>query len=110
MGENLALNVERNGFSVAVYNRDPAKTEAFLGGRAAGKRFTGAKSLEDLARDVYRPRRILLMVKAGKPVDDVVAGLRPYLADGDVVIDGGNSHYPDTDRRAADLDPTGPKF
>ena len=110
MGENLAMNVERNGFSVAVYNRDWDKTESFLGGRAAGKRFVGAKTLEELAAQVERPRRILLMVKAGQPVDDVAAGLRPHLAPGDVIIDGGNSHYPDTDRRIAELDPTGIKF
>ena len=110
MGENLALNVERNGFSVAVFNRESSKTESFLRGRGAGKRFEGASTLAELAEKVERPRRILLMVKAGSPVDDVTAGLRPHLAQGDVVIDGGNSHYPDTDRRVADLDPTGIKF
>ena len=110
MGENLALNVERNGFSVAVYNRNFEKTESFLNGRAAGKRFTAARTLQELVEQVERPRRILLMVKAGKPVDDVVAELRPHLAADDVVIDGGNSHYPDTDRRITELDPTGARF
>jgi 6-phosphogluconate dehydrogenase len=110
MGENLALNVERNGFSVAVYNRAWDKTESFLAERASGKRFAGAKTLAELAQQVERPRRILLMVKAGNPVDDVAAALRPHLAPGDVVIDGGNSHYPDTDRRIAELAPTGIRF
>jgi 6-phosphogluconate dehydrogenase len=110
MGENLALNVERNGFSVAVYNRNGEKTDEFLEGRAAGKKFVGAKTLAELAKNVSRPRRILLMVKAGGPVDAVVAEIKPFLEPGDVVIDGGNSHYPDTDRRIAALEPTGIRF
>ena len=110
MGENLALNVERNGFPVAVYNRSWDKTEAFLNGRAKGKKFVGARAIPELVRALERPRRVLLMVKAGEPVDAVLAELRPHLEGGDIVIDGGNSHFPDTDRRLAALAPTGLRF
>jgi 6-phosphogluconate dehydrogenase len=110
MGENLALNIERNGFPVAVYNRTYDKTDAFIHGRASGKQFVGPKSVPEFVDALERPRRILLMVKAGKAVDAVVDELKPHLEPGDIVIDGGNSYYPDTDRRVATLDPTGIKF
>ena len=110
MGENLALNVERNGFSVAVYNRTASRTEEFMAQRAEGKNVKATFSLEEFVQSLERPRRILLMVKAGKPVDAVLDQLKPLLEDGDMVIDGGNSLYEDTDRRVADLEGLGLRF
>ena len=110
MGENLALNIERNGFPIAVYNRSFDKTQAFVKGRAQGKKVVGARSIPEFVGALEKPRRILVMVKAGAPVDGVVEELRPHLAEGDIIIDGGNSFYPDTDRRVTALDPTGIKF
>lgn len=110
MGENLALNVERNGFSVAVYNRTASRTEEFMAQRAEGKNVKATFSLEEFVQSLERPRRILLMVKAGKPVDAVLDQLKPLLEDGDMVIDGGNSLYEDTDRRVADLEGRGLRF
>ncbi|MFN8545775.1 MAG: NADP-dependent phosphogluconate dehydrogenase [Candidatus Binatia bacterium] len=110
MGENLALNIERNGFSLAVHNRGWERTATFLAGRGAGRRIVGTRTLAELAQALERPRRIILMVKAGDAVDQVVRELRSHLEPGDVVVDGGNSHYPDTDRRIADFAPTGVVF
>ncbi|GAB4239824.1 MAG: NADP-dependent phosphogluconate dehydrogenase [Candidatus Methylacidiphilales bacterium] len=110
MGENIALNIERNGFPIAVYNRTYAVTEKFLASRAAGKNVVGAKTLPEFVAALERPRRILIMVKAGAPVDAVMDELKPLLEPGDIVIDGGNSHYPDTERRAKAWEPTGLKF
>jgi 6-phosphogluconate dehydrogenase len=110
MGENLALNVERNGFPVAVYNRSYDKTAAFVEGRARGTNVVGAETLSAFVAALERPRRILLMVKAGSPVDAVIEDLKPLLRPGDVVIDGGNSHFSDTDRRLAALEPGGITF
>jgi 6-phosphogluconate dehydrogenase len=104
MGENLALNVERNGFPVAVYNRSREKTDEFMTTRAAGKKFVATYTLEDFVASLERPRRILIMVKAGAPVDAVIDQLKPLLDEGDVLIDGGNSLFTDTQRRAADLE------
>ncbi len=108
MGENLALNVESKGFSVAVYNRTSATTKAFMEKRAPGKNVKATYSMEEFVGALERPRRILLMVKAGGPVDAVIEQLKPLLEPGDMIIDGGNSLYEDTDRRveyleAADL-------
>jgi 6-phosphogluconate dehydrogenase len=91
MGENLVLNAERNGFSSVVYNRTYAKTEEFLAGRGAGKNIQGATDLQDFVNKLERPRRILMMVKAGGPVDAVIQQISPYLEEGDLLIDGGNS-------------------
>ena len=99
MGQNLALNVESKGFSVAVFNRTTARTKEFMEQRAQGKNFVGAETLEDFARALSRPRKIMLMVKAGQPVDDFIDLLLPHLEQGDLIIDGGNSHFPDTIRR-----------
>ncbi|MDH4179457.1 MAG: NADP-dependent phosphogluconate dehydrogenase, partial [Armatimonadota bacterium] len=99
MGQNLALNVESKGFSVAVYNRTTARTQEFMAGPAKGKNFVGAESLEDFVAALSRPRKIMLMVKAGQPVDDFIEQLLPHLDKGDLIIDGGNSHFPDTIRR-----------
>lgn len=110
MGENIAMNIERNGFSVAVFNRSYEKTEAFLQGRGQGKRFVGAKTLAEFVQALERPRRILIMVKAGEPVDAMIQQLKPLLEPGDILIDGGNSLYLDTERRVQTLLPTGIKF
>ena len=104
MGENLVLNAERNGFSSVVYNRTYAKTEEFLAGRGAGKRIIGATSLEDFIAKLERPRRILMMIKAGDPIDAMIQQLSPLLEEGDLLIDGGNSLYTDTERRVAELE------
>jgi len=103
MGQNLALNLQDHGFEVAVYNRTTARTDQFLAGPAAGSGIRGLRSLEELAAALKPPRILLLMVQAGKAVDDLIEQLTPLLAAGDILIDGGNSHYRDTDRRGADL-------
>jgi len=110
MGENLVLNMESRGFTVAVYNRTVEKVDAFVGGRGKGKRIVGARSIAELVASLKRPRRVMLMVKAGKPVDDFIAQLLPHLSPGDVVIDGGNSHFPDTIRRTKELEAKGLLF
>src|SRR5262245_56984929 len=104
MGRNIALNIERNGFPIAVYNRTHSKTEHFIDVLARGKRALGAKNLQEFTALIDRPRKILLMVKAGAPVDAVIEELKPYLLSGDVIIDGGNSLFTDTERRADTLD------
>ena len=103
MGENLVLNIERNGYSVAVYNRTAEKTHDFLANQAVGKNITGTFSAEELVSQLKTPRKIMIMVKAGGPVDAVIEQLRPYLDFGDLIIDGGNSFYPDTERRSKAL-------
>jgi 6-phosphogluconate dehydrogenase len=109
MGQNLALNVEEHGFPVAVWNHDPAKTNAFIQ-HQAGKRFVGAATLEELMKQLERPRRILLMIKAGAPVDESLKNLAPLLDRGDVIVDGGNSFFKDTQRREADYRARGLHF
>ncbi len=104
MGENLALNVERNGFPIAVYNRSREKTDAFMAERAQGKNVIATYTMEEFVQSLERPRRILIMVKAGAPVDGVIEQLKPLLDEGDVLIDGGNSLFHDTERRAKDLE------
>src|SRR6476646_8675444 len=110
MGRNIALNVERNGYPIAVYNRTYAKTEHFLNELARGKNAKGGQTIQEFVQILERPRRILIMVKAGAPVDAVIAELRPHLQDGDIVIDGGNSLFTDTERRVKELAGTGIKF
>ncbi len=99
MGENLALNMESKGFKVSVFNRTVEKVDRFIEGRGAGKNFYGAHSLAELVDSLASPRKVFLMVKAGKPVDDLIEQLIPLLDKGDVIIDGGNTHFPDTERR-----------
>jgi 6-phosphogluconate dehydrogenase len=105
MGENIALNVERNGFPIAVYNRSREKTDAFMAHRAPGRNVRAAFSLEQFVASLERPRKILVMVQAGKPVDAVIQQLKPLLQEGDIIIDGGNSWFEDTDRRTQELEP-----
>ena len=99
MGENLALNMESKGFTVAVYNRTLDRVQAFVAGRARDKNIIPAYSLEELVTSLKSPRKVMLMVKAGHPVDDVLGRLLPLLEPGDIIIDGGNSHFADTRRR-----------
>ena len=99
MGHNLALNMERNGFPVAGFNRDPKRTKAFLEGPAKGKSIIGTYSPDELISVLEKPRRILLMVPAGEAVDDTITHLKPHLDSGDILIDGGNSYFLDTERR-----------
>lgn len=100
MGENLALNLERHGYTVAVYDIRPGVVERFLRGRGKGRQFVGASSLPDLVKKLSRPRKLMMMIRAGSPVDQVTEALLPLLEPGDVLIDGGNSHFEDTARRA----------
>ncbi len=99
MGENLVLNMESKGFSVSVYNRTVEKVDNFINGRGKGKKIFGARSIQELVSSLKRPRKVMLMVKAGKAVDDFIEQLLPYLEPGDIIIDGGNTHFPDTNRR-----------
>lgn len=103
MGQNLALNMESKGYSVAVYNRTARRTEEFVEGRAAGKNILACYSLKDLVGSLKKPGKIMLMVKAGDPVDATIEELIPILSEGDLIIDGGNSFYRDTERREAYL-------
>lgn len=99
MGENLVLNMESKGYTVAVYNRTVEKVDAFLNGRGKGKKFVGAHSIKDLVESLERPRKVMMLVKAGQPVDDFIEQLIPHLEKGDIIIDGGNSLFTDTNRR-----------
>src|SRR5687768_8285717 len=110
MGRNVAQNIERNGFPVAVFNRTYQKTLDFLGGPARGNNFKGAQDLKEFASLLARPRRILMLVKAGFATDATIDAIKPYLDIGDVLIDGGNALFHDTERRAAALEPAGIKF
>ena len=107
MGENLVMNMESKGFTVAVFNRTTSKVDDFIAGRAAGKNIIGCHSLEELAENLEKPRKVFLMVKAGEAVDGMIEKLLPILEDGDVIIDGGNSHFPDTIRRTAYVESKG---
>jgi len=100
MGENLILNMESKGFTVACFNRTVSKVDKFIEGRAKGKNIIGCHSIEELADNLEKPRKIMLMVKAGEAVDAFIDKVLPHLEDGDIIIDGGNSHFPDTMRRA----------
>ena len=99
MGENLVMNMESKGFTVAVYNRTVEKVTKFVEGRAKGRNIIGCTSIAELCDQLEKPRRVMMMVKAGKPVDDLIEQVLPYLEPGDIIIDGGNAHYPDTIRR-----------
>ena len=110
MGENLILNMERNGFSVAVYNRTVSKVDDFINDRAKGKNIKGCHSIEELVASLKKPAKIMLMVKAGKAVDDFIEILLPHLTPGDIIIDGGNSHFPDSIRRTQYLESKGFQF
>ncbi|MDR3168067.1 MAG: decarboxylating NADP(+)-dependent phosphogluconate dehydrogenase [Treponema sp.] len=107
MGENLVLNMESKGFTVAVFNRTTAKVDAFIQGRGAGKKISGHQNLSSLAAALKRPRKVMIMVKAGEAVDDTIEQLLGVLESGDIIIDGGNSNYQDTIRRTAYVESKG---
>ncbi len=107
MGESLALNMESKGFRVSVYNYIPEVTDRFMAGRGKDKHFHAAYSYPDLVASLKAPRKVFLMVTAGKAVDEVIAQVAPLLSKGDILIDGGNSHFPDTQRRTAQLEAQG---
>lgn len=110
MGENLVLNMASKGINVAVYNRTVSKVDDFLANKAQGQPIGGAHSIEEFTTMLVKPRKIMLMVKAGKPVDAMIAALLPHLDKGDIVIDGGNSFFEDTRRRTAELAAKGIRF
>ncbi|WP_337173902.1 decarboxylating NADP(+)-dependent phosphogluconate dehydrogenase [Paludisphaera sp.] len=110
MGENLVLNMANHGYTVAVYNRTTSKVDAFLADRAKGKPIIGTHTVKDLVANLKRPRKVMIMVKAGAPVDHVIDELIPLLQPGDVIIDGGNSHFPDSTRRTRALKERGILF
>ena len=103
MGQNLILNLNDKGFKVCAYNRTVSKVDDFLNNEAKGTEIVGANSLQDLCLKLKEPRRVLLMVKAGDAVDEFIAALEPFLSPGDVIIDGGNSNFTDTNRRCREL-------
>ena len=107
MGENLVLNMESKGFRVTVYNRTTQKVDDFIAGRAMGKNIIGAHSVEELVGTLSRPRKVMIMVKAGTAVDEMIDTLIPHLEPGDIIIDGGNTHFPDTNRRTAFVESKG---
>ena len=107
MGENLVMNMESNGFTVAVFNRTTEKVDNFVNGRAKGRNIIGCHSLEELVAALEKPRKVFMMVKAGQAVDDMIEKLLPLLDNGDILIDGGNSHFPDTIRRTAYVESKG---
>ena len=110
MGENLVLNMESHGFTVAVFNRTVEKVNNFVNGRGKDKNIIGTSSIEELVQSLKSPRKVMLMVKAGKPVDDFIELLIPHLERGDIIIDGGNSHFPDTIRRTEYLEEKGLRY
>ena len=107
MGENLILNMESRGYTVAVFNRTVDKVDKFMAGRAKGKKIIGAHTLQELVGSLKTPRKVMMMVKAGKAVDEFIDQLTPLLDKGDIIIDGGNSHFPDTIRRTKALEAKG---
>jgi 6-phosphogluconate dehydrogenase len=110
MGQNLVLNLDDHGYRVAVYNRTVEKVERFLANEAQGRQVVGAQSLPDFINALERPRRIILMLKAGEPVDSMIEQLLPPLDQGDIIVDGGNSHFLDSTRRARSLGQKGFRF
>jgi 6-phosphogluconate dehydrogenase len=107
MGENLILNMESKGFTVAVFNRTTSKVDEFMEGRGKGKKIIGCHSVEELAKNLKKPRKVMIMVRAGSPVDQTIQHLLPVLEKGDIIIDGGNSLYTDSTRRMKELESKG---
>lgn len=107
MGENLSMNMERHGFTVACYDVWDGVVDKFMNGRGAGHNFIGCHSFEELVANLEKPRKIMMMIRAGAPVDETIAKLLPLLEPGDILIDGGNSHFPDTARRCKQVEEAG---
>ncbi|HEY4235163.1 MAG TPA: decarboxylating NADP(+)-dependent phosphogluconate dehydrogenase [Lacipirellulaceae bacterium] len=107
MGENLALNIESRGYRIAVFNRTTSKVDELVAGRAKGKQFVGCHSLEEMVKNLATPRKVMMMVKAGPAVDDLIESLLPLLSKGDILIDGGNTYYADTERRTKYIESKG---
>ena len=103
MGENLVMNMESKGFTIAVYNRSTEKVDNFINGRAKGKKIIGCRSVEELVQALEKPRKVMMMIRAGQAVDDMISQLLPLLEPGDVIIDGGNSYFKDTIRRTSEV-------
>ena len=103
MGENLVMNMESKGFTIAVYNRSTEKVDNFIIGRAKGKKIIGCRSVEELVQALEKPRKVMMMIRAGQAVDDMISQLLPLLQPGAVIIDGGNSYFKDTIRRTAEV-------
>lgn len=110
MGQNLVLNMNDCGYKVAVFNRTVSKVDEFIENEAQGTQVVGAHSIKELVRLLKRPRRIMLMVKAGDTVDQMIDQVVPHLEKGDIIIDGGNSHFPDSNRRTEQLKEKGILF
>ncbi len=110
MGENLALNVESRGYKVAVFNRTTSVVDEFIAGRAKGKQFVGCHSIEEMVKNLARPRKVMMLIKAGPAVDAVIDSLVPLLEPGDIIIDGGNTYYADTERRTKEVESKGLLF
>ena len=110
MGENLLMNMESKGFTVACFNRTTSKVTDFVEGRAKGKNIIGCYSLQELADNLAKPRKVMIMVKAGAPVDSTIDSLLDILEVGDIIIDGGNSHFPDTMARCAKVEAKGLRY
>src|SRR5689334_9419020 len=107
MGQNLVLNMNDHGYRVAVFNRTVSKVDEFIQNEAKGTQVIGAHSIQELIQSLKKPRRVMLMVKAGDTVDQMIDQIAPHLEKGDIIIDGGNSHYPDTNRRTKSLNEKG---
>ena len=107
MGENLVLNMESRGYTVAVFNRTTSKVDDFVNGRGKGKKFVGAHTPKEFVASIKRPRKVVMLVKAGQAVDDTIASVMPFLEPGDILIDGGNTHFPDTTRRMKEANAKG---
>ncbi|KAK6752005.1 hypothetical protein RB195_003431 [Necator americanus] len=107
MGQNLILNMNDHGFTVCAFNRTVSKVDDFLANEAKGTKIIGAHSIEEMCKKLKRPRRVMMLVKAGAPVDSMIESIAPHLEKGDIIIDGGNSEYTDTNRRYADLQKRG---
>ena len=110
MGENLILNMESKGFTVACFNRTTSKVDDFINGRAAGKNIIGCHSIDALVGTLKRPRKVMCMIKAGRAVDSFIESVTPHLEAGDIIIDGGNSYFPDTMRRVIEVERKGLRY
>jgi len=110
MGQNIILNMNDHGFTVCAFNRTVSKVDDFLANEAKGTKIIGARSIEDMCKKLKKPRRVMLLVKAGDAVDEFISQILPFFEAGDIIIDGGNSHFPDSERRYLQLKEQGIHF